>query len=65
MTADRVTRLIPHLPPGLSEIYFHPATTADATLQALMPDYQHTAELAALLDPAVAQALPGRATWSG
>jgi len=34
---------------GSSEIYCHPATTRDATLQRLMPEYQHEAELAALL----------------
>ena len=42
----------------------HPASGADALLQAVMPDYEHAAELATLLDPAVAAALPGRATWS-
>ena len=63
MTADRLLRLAPALPPGLSELYFHPATEADATLQALMPSYRHADELAALLDPAVAAALPHRTTW--
>lgn len=53
MTADRVRRLALNLPPGLSEIYFHPAARRDATLDRLMPGYQHEAELAALLDPAV------------
>jgi hopanoid biosynthesis associated protein HpnK len=53
MTSGRVMALAPHLPPGLSELYFHPATGADPALQALMPDYEHAAELAALLDPAV------------
>jgi hopanoid biosynthesis associated protein HpnK len=49
MTHDRLTRLMSELPAGTSEIYFHPATERDATLRALMPDYQHEAELAALL----------------
>jgi len=53
MTADRVIRLAQRLPPGLSEIYFHPASYRDAQLSRLMPDYEHEAELAALLDPAV------------
>ncbi len=30
MTAERLLRLAPQLPPGLSEIYFHPAAQADA-----------------------------------
>jgi hopanoid biosynthesis associated protein HpnK len=53
MTEDRLLRLIPHLPDGLSEIYFHPATGRDPTLDTLMPSYEHTAELAALLSPAL------------
>jgi chitin disaccharide deacetylase len=53
MTSDRVIALAPHLPPGLSELYFHPATGADPALRALMPEYEHAAELATLLDPAV------------
>jgi chitin disaccharide deacetylase len=49
MTTDRVRRLLAVLPDGVSEIYFHPATVSDATLRRLMPDYEHAAELAALL----------------
>jgi hopanoid biosynthesis associated protein HpnK len=56
MTADRMIRLATRLPPGVSEIYFHPATDRDARLTRLMPGYEHEAELAALLDPAVRQA---------
>lgn len=51
MTQARLRRLLAHLPEGVSEIYFHPATRRDATLDALMPGYEHEAELAALLDP--------------
>jgi len=50
MTADRVRRLMAALPEGTSEVYFHPATARDATLRRLMPDYEHEAELATLLD---------------
>ncbi len=57
MTADRVRSLMPYLPKkGLSEIYFHPATERDALLSRLMPDYEHEAELAALLDTGLLQA---------
>jgi hypothetical protein len=48
MTAARVGRLLPLLPEGDSEIYFHPAAGRDALLDRLMPDYEHEAELAAL-----------------
>ncbi len=57
MTAERVRGLIGSLPGGLSEIYLHPATRGDERLTALMPAYQHEAELAALLDPGVREAL--------
>ena len=57
MTRARVQRLLPHLPPGLNEIYFHPAAERDATIAALMPDYEHTEELATLTDPATRAAL--------
>lgn len=50
MTAERVKFLLKNLPPGSSEIYFHPATERDETLQNLMPDYEHEAELQALLE---------------
>ena len=51
MSADRLRRLIPLLPDGLTEIYFHPATRdrfADSA-----PGYRYAAELAALTDPDV------------
>ncbi len=57
MTAARVIGLAAHLPSGLSEIYFHPASRRDALLTRLMPDYEHEAELATLLNPAVRAAL--------
>jgi hopanoid biosynthesis associated protein HpnK len=49
MTADRIGRLLANLPDGDTEIYFHPAAHRDAVLDRLMPDYEHEAELAALL----------------
>ncbi len=52
MTRERIEKLLPHLPPGSTEIYFHPATTRDAELTRLMPGYEHVAEFEALLPPA-------------
>jgi hopanoid biosynthesis associated protein HpnK len=49
MTLPTVARMLAHLPDGTTEMYFHPATRRDATLQRLMPTYEHTAEFAALL----------------
>jgi chitin disaccharide deacetylase len=57
MTADRLRRLLPHLPDGDTEIYFHPAARRDAVLDRLMPDYEHEAELAALLTRDASHAL--------
>jgi hopanoid biosynthesis associated protein HpnK len=57
MTEDHLLRLLSHLPDGTSEIYFHPASGGDCLLSELMPNYKHTAELAALLSPQVRRAL--------
>lgn len=57
MTAARLVRLAAHLPEGVSEIYLHPATSHAAAASTLMPDYEPRAELAALLDPQVRDAL--------
>jgi len=53
MVEERVLGLLPHLPPGVSEIYFHPATRQSPALAAAMPGYRQTEELAALLSPDV------------
>jgi chitin disaccharide deacetylase len=56
MTAERLRCLLPKLPYGDNEIYFHPAAARDPVLDRLMPNYEHEAELAALLDADVALA---------
>ncbi len=57
MTEARMLGLIPHLPDGVSEVYFHPAARRSPALVRAMPDYQHCAELAALVSPAVRAAI--------
>jgi hopanoid biosynthesis associated protein HpnK len=57
MTRERVHGLLGHLPDGVSEIYFHPATERDRELCRLMPDYEHVAEFATLLDRGLRQQL--------
>lgn len=53
MVEERILRLLPHLPDGVSEIYFHPATARTPALMAAMPGYRHREELAALTSPGV------------
>ncbi len=55
MSASRLRALIGALPPGLNEIYLHPAT-ADA-FAGSAPGYRYVDELAALCDPGCAEAL--------
>jgi hopanoid biosynthesis associated protein HpnK len=53
MTRSRLLQLLAVLPEGESEIYLHPAAGRDGMLTVLMPDYEHEAEYAALLDSGV------------
>ena len=53
MTLARTQSVLDALPEGLTEMYFHPAARRDATLDRLMPDYQHEAEFAALMQACV------------
>jgi chitin disaccharide deacetylase len=53
MTEDRTLALLPHLPAGVSEIYFHPAAEMTPALRADMPGYRSIEELAALISPLV------------
>jgi hopanoid biosynthesis associated protein HpnK len=49
MVEDRLLGLLPHVPEGISEIYFHPAVAPAS----FVPGYRHAEELAALLSPRV------------
>ncbi|MBA4285613.1 MAG: hypothetical protein C0434_08795 [Xanthomonadaceae bacterium] len=64
-TTDEAALLaaIDRLPPGLHEIYLHPATRRRLT--ATMADYRHDDELAALLSPRVRQAIAARGIVTG
>jgi hopanoid biosynthesis associated protein HpnK len=55
MTADRLAGLIRALPPGVVEIYLHPATADDFAGHA--PGYHYRQELDALLAPEVGEAV--------
>jgi hopanoid biosynthesis associated protein HpnK len=58
MTARRVAALIERLPPGTTELYFHPATEDGWPGHA--PGYDYRGELAALLDEDVTRAVQRR-----
>lgn len=53
MTRARLGGILAHLPPGLSEIYLHPAT---GPYPGSAPGYRYDEELAALLDGAIGEA---------
>lgn len=57
MTEDRLLRLLAALPPGVSEIYAHPAVRRTELLTRAMPNYRPTDELAALMSAAVRKAI--------
>ncbi len=54
ITPERLRGLIEHLPPGLTEIYTHPATGA---YPGSAPGYGYATELWALIDPLAKQAI--------
>ncbi len=62
VTSERLTGLIAHLPPGLSEIYLHPATGA---YPGSAPGYRYAEELAALVSPGAVKAASGAAVRLG
>jgi len=51
MTEEKALALIKDLAPGVTELYFHPATSRPPELTGPMPDYRHMDELAALMSP--------------
>lgn len=57
MTENYLLRLVPHLQPGLTEIYLHPALYGDPELHRWAPQYQRREELAALLSLRLKEAL--------
>jgi len=49
--------ILARLPPGVTEIYLHPATRSETAVAASMAKYRHTDELAALLSARVLEAV--------
>jgi hopanoid biosynthesis associated protein HpnK len=59
LNAERVAAALANLNDGVTEFYFHPATSATPALEAAAPGYDRTGELAALLSPAIRHQLSG------
>ena len=57
MTETRVLEVLARLPPGITEIYLHPAVESGAAIAPSMAGYRHEEELAALLSPRVRAAI--------
>jgi len=57
MTETRVAGLLAHLPDGLTEFYFHPATSN--SFSGAVPGYRYADELAALVAPRIVSAARG------
>jgi chitin disaccharide deacetylase len=57
MSLDLVLRYIRNLPPGVTELHFHPATGRCAEIDATMPGYVHEDELRTLTSKQLLEAL--------
>jgi chitin disaccharide deacetylase len=53
MVEERILRLLPYLPDGVSELYVHPAAEATPALATAMPGYRAVEEFAALTSAAL------------
>jgi chitin disaccharide deacetylase len=60
MTEARVLRLVEALPPGVTELYSHPALAHTPRLARTMPSYRPVEELAALLSPELRRLVAAR-----
>ena len=68
MTEARWLALLPHLPPGVSELYCHPALEQAPAFRRSMPGYRPVDEYRALVSPAVRAAIADAGielTWFG
>jgi chitin disaccharide deacetylase len=62
---DTLLDILAKLPPGVTEIYLHPATDTQEPIAATMSDYRHSAELAALVSTRVAAAVAATGAGRG
>ena len=57
LDSETLLAILARLPPGVTEIYLHPATPAPGPITPSMSTYRHSDELEALLNPAVQEAV--------
>jgi hopanoid biosynthesis associated protein HpnK len=57
MDEAKLLAILARLPPGVTEIYLHPATESGCAIASSMSKYRHADELAALLSPRVRAAM--------
>jgi hopanoid biosynthesis associated protein HpnK len=65
MDEAKLLRILGRLPPGITEIYLHPATASGRSIAASMSGYRHAAELAALTSPRVRTAVAAAGAAQG
>jgi len=65
MDETRLLQILARLPPGITEIYLHPATESGHAIAPSMGAYRHADELAALLSPRVRAAVSAAGIWRG
>jgi hopanoid biosynthesis associated protein HpnK len=65
MNEARLLDVLRRLPPGVSEIYLHPATRPGGVIAESMSRYRHADELAALMSPRVRDAIDAVAVRGG
>ena len=65
MTETKLLTIIARLPPGVTEIYLHPATKSGGAIGSSMSGYRHAEELAALLSPRVREAIAAAEVGQG
>jgi hypothetical protein len=58
-------RILARLPPGVTEIYLHPATASGSAISPSMSAYRHAEELGALLSPRVRAAVAAAGAGRG
>jgi hopanoid biosynthesis associated protein HpnK len=65
MDEATMLQILARLPPGITEIYLHPAAQSGEAIAASMAAYRHSDELAALLSPRVRAAVLGAGVTLG
>jgi hopanoid biosynthesis associated protein HpnK len=65
MGETRLLDVLQRLPPGVSEVYLHPATDSGGAIAASMSEYRHAEEFAALMSPRIRAALDAVAIRGG